>query len=162
MVGGDNAGTPAKKGDENPFESGGGGGDGDGDDPVCKIHLIAPPPTSAANCRCAGIGRCVAARRVDDGKYESSSSASRYEDFCCIGVLWMAAVEGTNESRSRASMYWGSCCGWGLLTEWVRLGRHAGEDVVEEESSIRRSIGVDGSGDEDGEVVEVVVVKTVF
>lgn len=45
-----------------------------------------------------------------------------------------------------------------MLTEWVRLDRHAGEDGVEEESSIRRSIGVDGSGDEDGEVAEVKVV----
>ena len=49
-----------------------------------------------------------------------------------------------------------------MLTEWVRLDRHAGENVVEESWRIRRSIGVDGSGDEDGEVgVAVVVVKVV-
>lgn len=94
-----------ENGDEKAFESGGGA---DGDDPVCKLHLIEPPPTSAANCRRAGIGRSVAARRVDDGKYASSSSASRYEG-CGNGALLVAALEGKYKSRSWASMYWGCC-----------------------------------------------------
>ena len=104
MVGG---GSADDNEDENAFESGGEGGEGD--DPVHKLHLIAPPPPSGANCRLPGIDRSVAERRVDDGKYASSSFASRYEDFCWKGAL-SVAVAGKNESRSWALRYRGSCC----------------------------------------------------
>lgn len=104
MVGGGSAGTADEHtGSEKTFESGG-GGDSDQVGEVGHPHLIAPPPTSAANCRLPGTGRSVAARKVDDGKYASSSVASRYEGCALV------AVAGKYESRSWASRYWGRTC----------------------------------------------------
>lgn len=76
MVGGGSAGIADQTGVETAFESGGDEGRGD---QAGHPHLIEQPPTSGANCRYARIGRSVAERRVDDGKYASSSAASRYE-----------------------------------------------------------------------------------
>lgn len=105
MVGGGSVGIAH----ENAFESGG-GGDSNQVGEVGFPQLIAPPPPSATNCRLPGTGRSVAARRVDDGKYASSSFASRYEDSCWKGALSVVAVAGKNESRSWASRYWGRSC----------------------------------------------------
>lgn len=61
---------------------------------------------------------------------------------------------GEYESRFCASRYRG--CSSGELTESVRLDRHAGADDGGDggqELSRGRLVGVDGSGDEDGDVI---------